>query len=95
MSKEQKQMLLLIILILGIGGGLVYFNLDWFKPRLLGQSVPSSVAARLPMKMGDAQKLFERTGYKKLIEFGSVPVHSMGVGSTNPFASEVSSGTEE
>jgi hypothetical protein len=94
MSREHKQMLLLIILILGIGGGLVYFNLDWFKPRSFGQSAPS-VAARLPIKMGDVQKLFERTGYKKLIEFGSVPVQSMGTGSTNPFASEVSSGTEE
>ncbi|MBU0624835.1 hypothetical protein KKF05_00665 [Patescibacteria group bacterium] len=87
MSREQKQVTILSILVLGIIFGLIYFNFDRLKPRIFSGAVwPQGI--KLPVETTKTKLLFERSEYKKLTEFGSVPVRPLGVGSANPFVTE-------
>lgn len=85
MTKEKRQTALLVALIIGILGLLVYFNIDRFKPHALGGAMFVPQTARLRITTSEAEELFNRNDYKEMKEHGLVPVRPMGLGNDNPF----------
>ncbi|MFH1046923.1 MAG: hypothetical protein V1738_01350 [Patescibacteria group bacterium] len=88
MTKEQKQIIMLAILLCGIIGVLIYFNLDRFLPKVVGGSAILPATTRINISTAEADALFERQDYLELQEFGQVPVRPMGLGNNTPFRSE-------
>jgi len=85
MSKEQKQVLILSVLIVGIIGVVVYFNFERLVPKATGGLDLGSPTPKLQIGSAQADSLFGRSDYLNLKEFGQVPVRPTGLGSENMF----------
>lgn len=90
MKKEQQQVVALGAILVIIVAVLLFFYRDRLIPRASGDgvSLPPS-ATRLPLPTTFDDKIYDRSEYKGLKQFGDVPVRPLGgPGSPNPFVSE-------
>jgi hypothetical protein len=90
LKKEQQQILMLGTILGIIIIVLVYFYRDKFLPKPSGEGVALPPAApRLSLPASLDEKIYDRTEYRSLKQFGDVPVRALGnQGSPNPFISE-------
>lgn len=85
MEKEQQQKIVLAVLLVGIVGALVFFNLDKLAPKPVGQpELPPSIT-QLELRASDREKLFDDPTYRSLRQYGDVPVIVRDIGNDNPF----------
>jgi hypothetical protein len=91
MKKEQQQVVALGAILGIIVVVLLFFYRDKLLPRASGDGAalpPAAPRLSLPTTLDD--KIYDRTEYKSLKQFGDVPVRPLGgSGSPNPFVSEV------
>jgi len=85
MSKEQKQVIILSVLIVGIIGVVVYFNFERLVPKATGGLGLGPPTPKLQIGSAQADNLFKRSEYLNLKEYGQVPVRPAGLGSENMF----------
>jgi hypothetical protein len=84
--KERTQIIMLIALLIVLLGALGYFYRNLLLPTPTGgaKGYTSPLRILLPnTKQG--QDLFQREDFKKLHQFGSIPVKAVQIGPSNPF----------
>lgn len=84
--KEKMQVLALVGLLVVLLGALGYFYRDQLIPRSTTGAKGYKSPTRLVLPVIDQDMgLFQREDFKKLRQFGSVPVKAVQAGPNNPF----------
>jgi hypothetical protein len=84
--KERTQVIMLVGLLVVLLGALGYFYRDRLLPKSTVGAKGYASPTRLVLPVVDKDMgLFQRDDFKKLRQFGSVPVKAVQTGPNNPF----------